>query len=217
MATPPTERFLPALEEELQGEVNRFGEEVDLSEVIVTGDFSGCELIEPVFSQCRLERVQFIGSIFRYARLVDCVITDSDFSGAVMEECSLSRVEFRNCRASGLQAPMGRFDDVGFFSCKLDGANFRLSSWKRADMGEADLADSDFYGAKMPASRIVHCDLSRAELSKADLAGSRLSGSNLDNVRGASTLRRITISVDQITPLAFALFASQRINVSEED
>lgn len=217
MATPRTERFLPVLEEGFQAEVNRFGEEVDLSAVVVTGDFSGCELIEPVFSQCRLERVQFIGSTFRYARFVDCVIADSDFSGAVMEECSLSRVEFRNCRASGLQAPLGRFNDVGIISCKLDGANFRLSSWERAEMAEADLADSDFYGAKMPATRILHCDLSRAELSKADLAGSRLSGSNLDKVRGASTLRRITISVDQITPLAFALFASQRIDVSEED
>jgi len=205
------------LEDGPRAEVTRLGEEVDLSEVVLTGDFSDCELIEPVFRQCRFEHAQFFGGTFRYARFVDCMIADSDFSGAVMEECSLSRVEFRNCRASGLQAPLGRFSDVGVFSSKFDGTNFRMSSWERAEWAEADLADSDFSGSKMPAGRMLHCDLRRAEFSKADLAGSRLSGSNLEGVRGASTFRRITISSDQIVPLALALFASQRIEVSEGD
>jgi uncharacterized protein YjbI with pentapeptide repeats len=80
-------------------------------------------------------------------------------------------------------------------------------------MTESELVDCDFYGAKMPGSRILRCDLSRAELSRADLAGSRLSGSNLDGVRGASGLRRIEISSDQIIPLALALFSAQRIDV----
>lgn len=211
-----TERFLPSLGEGPQVEVNRFAEQVDLAEAVVTGDFSGCDLLEPVFVQCRLEHALFIGSTLRYARFVDCKVVDSDFSGAVMEECSMSRVEFRNTRASGLQAPLSRLDDVGLLSSKLDGANFRMSTWERAEMTESDLADSDFYGAKLPASRILNCDLSRAELSKAELAGSRLSGSKLDSVRGGASFRRITVSADQIMPLALALFTAQRIDVSDE-
>lgn len=211
-----TERSLPALEEGPQTEITRFSEQVDLAEAVITGDFSGRELIEPVFLQCRFEHALFIGSTLRYARFVDCHVVDTDLSGAVIEECSMSRVELRNCRASGLQAPLSRLNDVGIFSSKLDGANFRMSSWERAEMSEADLADSDFCGAKMPASRILNCDLSRAELSKADLAGSRLSGSKLDDIRGAASFRRVTIGTDQIMPLALALFAAQRIEVSDE-
>jgi uncharacterized protein YjbI with pentapeptide repeats len=211
-----TERVPPDLEGGSQSQIIQLRGEVDLSEAVITGDFSGCDLIEPIFRQCRLERCQFVGSVLRYARLVDCVLTDSDLSGAVLEECSLSRVEFRNCRASGLQAPQGRFQNVGVLACKLDGANFRMSSWEQAEMTESELVDCDFYGAKMPGSRILRCDLSRAELSRADLAGSRLSGSNLDGVRGASGLRRIEISSDQIIPLALALFSAQRIDVSDD-
>jgi uncharacterized protein YjbI with pentapeptide repeats len=189
---------------------------VDLSEAVITGDFSGCDLVAPVFRECLLEGARFIGSTLRHARFVDCVITDSDLSGAVMEECSLARVELRNSRASGLQAPLGRFRDVGISASKVDGANFRMSSWERAEMTDSDLADSDFYGAKLPISRILRCDLRRLELSQADLAGSRLSGSQLDGVRGAAGLRRVTISADQVMPLALALFASQRIDISDE-
>lgn len=138
------ERSRPALGEGPQPEITRFAEQVDLAEAVVTGDFSACDLVEPVFSQCRLEHALFIGGILRYARFIDCIIVDSDLSGAVMEECSMSRVEFRNCRASGLQAPLSRLDDVGLFSSKLDGANFRMSTWERAEMTESDLADSDF-------------------------------------------------------------------------
>jgi uncharacterized protein YjbI with pentapeptide repeats len=190
---------------------------VDLSEAVVTGDFFRCELVEPVFRHCRLEHAQFTGSAFRFGRFIDCVITDSDLSGAVMEECFLSRVEFRNCRASGLQAPLNRFHDVGILETKIDGANFRMSSWERAEITDSDLAESDFYGARLPISRILRCDLSRADFAKADLAGSRLSGSHLDSVRGATSLRKITISTEQIIPLALALFASQRIDISDDN
>jgi uncharacterized protein YjbI with pentapeptide repeats len=209
-------RFLPDMEERPPVQMTRLDEPVDLSEVVLTGDFSACHLAAPVFRQCLVAGASFIGSTLRNARFVDCTLTDSDLSGAVMEECSLSRVEFRNCRASGLQAPLGRFRDVGIFSSKIDGANFRLSSWERAEITESDLADCDFYGAKLPASRILSCDLSRVELSQADLAGSRLSGSQLEDLRGAAGLRSIIVSGDQIMPLALALFASQRIEVSDE-
>jgi uncharacterized protein YjbI with pentapeptide repeats len=212
-----TDRVPPDLGCEPPSQIVRLREQVDLSEAVITGDFSGCEQIEPIFRQCHFEHCEFVGSVLRYARFVDCVLTDSDLSGAVLEECSLSRVEFRNCRASGLQAPLGRFKDVGVLASKVDGANFRMSSWERAEMSGSDLTDGDFYGAKMPGSRILRCDLRRAELSRADLAGSRLSGSNLDGVRGATGLRRIEISSDQIIPLALALFSGQRIEVRDDE
>jgi hypothetical protein len=57
----------------------------------------------------------------RHARFIDCVISERDLSGTTLEECSMTRVEFRSCRASAVQIPRGRLVDVGFLSCKLDG------------------------------------------------------------------------------------------------
>ena len=54
--------------------------------------------------------------------------------------------EFRNRRAQVLEAPQGRFQNVGVLACKLDGANFRMSSWEQAEMTESELVDCDFYG-----------------------------------------------------------------------
>jgi uncharacterized protein YjbI with pentapeptide repeats len=188
---------------------------VDLTDATIIGDFSGCELIEPVFRECRVERAQFIGGRLRYARFVDCVFVDSDLSGATLEECSMTRVEFRGCRASALQVFRGRLADVGFSGCKLDGANFRMTTWEKAEFSECDLSEADFYASKLPNSRILNCDLSRVEFSKADLGGSRLAGSHLDGLRGAASLGRVAITSDQVIALAMALFASHRITVTD--
>lgn len=216
MAKPVPSRSSPQLTEQLE-EVDVLDNYVDLTDARVVGDFSSCELEEPQFRGCRIEHSQLTGSTLHHGRLVDCVISDSDLSGAVLQECSLTRVEFRSCRLSGLQAPRDRFVDVGFFSSKMDGANFRMSIWERAELLDCDLADSDFYESTMPASRILRCDLSRVDFSKCNLGDSRLLGSTLDDIRGAGTLRKVTIGSDQIIPAALALFKAFGIIVNDDD
>jgi uncharacterized protein YjbI with pentapeptide repeats len=115
-----------------------------------------------------------------------------------------------------LQAPKGRFVDVGVFDSRLDGANFSSSDWEQAELCNSDLAESDFSLARLPKSRILGCDLSRADLYQAQLAGSRLTGSNLQGVRAAETLRAVTISTDQIVPVAMSLFKSLQITVTDD-
>jgi uncharacterized protein YjbI with pentapeptide repeats len=209
-------RIAPRVAEQLTNRATRLDGEVDATEAVVSGDFSGCQLTEPVFQECRIERAQLTGATLRFARLIDCVVSDSDLSGTVLEECSLTRVEFRSCRASGLQAVRGRFVDVGLFASKLDGANFRMSEWARAEIADCDLVDSDFYEAKLPNSRIIGCDLTGADLSRSLLAGTHLSGSNLDDVRGGESLRKVKIGSDQIIPVAMAIFRALHVTVDDD-
>jgi uncharacterized protein YjbI with pentapeptide repeats len=215
VAKPFAGRTPPRVGLEPHNLIDQLGEDVEVSGVQVSGDFSRYELIEPVFVDCRLERVQLTGAKLRFARFVDCVISESDLSGAILEECSLTRVELRACRGSGMQAASGRFIDVGIIGCRMNGASFRVSSWERAELVDSDLTESDFYAAKMPASRITGCDFTRADLSRAHMAGSRLMGSNLGDTRVDDSLRNVTISTDEIVPAALALFKALRITVED--
>jgi uncharacterized protein YjbI with pentapeptide repeats len=216
VATRSGNRTSPHLAEEQPTRVTDLEGEVDLTDTLVSGDFAGCDLTEPVFSECRFVHATFNGGVLRYARFVDCIFADCDLSGTTFEECAFTRVEFRSCRASGLQAPRARLIDVAFFDCKLEGANFRMTRWERAELSDCDLREADLYDARMPGSCILNSDLAQLELSKADLAGSRLAGSKLDGIRGAGSLRKITITSDQVIPVALALFGSLRITVADE-
>lgn len=128
----------------------------------------------------------------------------------------MTRVEMRSCRASGLQAPSGRFADVGVIDSKMDGANFRMSTWDRAELFDSDLSESDFQVAKLPDSRILRCDLTRADLSKCELSGSWLLGSVMEGVQGAGGLHDIIIGSDQLIPIAIVLFAAMRITIDDD-
>jgi uncharacterized protein YjbI with pentapeptide repeats len=216
VAKPDVGRNLPRLDPELENAVTQLDDPVDASESVVSGDFSGCELLEPIFRECRFEGVQFTGARLQFARFLDCVFADSDLSGLILEECALTRVEFRSCRASGMQAASGRFVDVGIIGSKMDGASFRMSKWERGEIIDSDLTEGDFYAAKMPNSRITGCDLARAELSRTHLAGTRLRTSNLDGVRVGDSFREITIGTDDLIPVALALFKVLRISISDE-
>ncbi len=105
MATTSPNRVSPNLADEQSTKVTELDDDVDVADAVLSGDFSGCDLLEPVFSECRFEQATFTGGALRYARLVDCVFSDCDLSGTTFQEGAFTRVEFRRCRASGLQAP----------------------------------------------------------------------------------------------------------------
>lgn len=70
-------------------------DEAEITDAILSGDYSGLDVTLAEIVGCRLDRAQFTGSRLDRSRLVDCLVIDSDFSGAFFEECRLTRVEFR--------------------------------------------------------------------------------------------------------------------------
>jgi hypothetical protein len=57
------DRIAPVLAEQQATKVSQLRGDVDLSQATVCGDFSGCELVEPVFSECRFEHAMFTEGI----------------------------------------------------------------------------------------------------------------------------------------------------------
>jgi uncharacterized protein YjbI with pentapeptide repeats len=186
--------------------------EAQFAEMAIVGDHSGvdAELIEAI--ACRFDGVQLTGS--RLAR--DCMVTACDLSGAVFEDSSFRRVEFRGCRLSGVQAQHSLFKDVAFFDCKMDGANLKMTEWEAAELQNCALVDADFYEASLPGCRLEGCDLSGVQLSKADLTGVSLRGSVLERIQGAESLRGVTIGSDQVIPTALVVFGALNIVVDDD-
>ena len=210
------ERRLPRLDDDLTTELSELEDEAEVTDAIFRGDFGGTEVHFVSLRQCRLEEVLLIGSRVIRASITDCVFTDCNLSGALLEDCRLERVEFRRCRISGIQAPRTQFTDVAFVDCKADAASFRMTTWERAEFRDCNLVESDFYSAKLPETRLHGCDLARADFSKAELAGSRMQRSNLTDIRGGESLRGVTISSDQLIPAALAVFTSMKIRIDDD-
>jgi len=216
MATKAAGRVPPRVGEDLAAESPSLLDEARVTDVTIVGDYTELDIERAEIVACRLERAQFIRSQWTRGRIEDCLAISCDFSGAVWEECSFSRVEFRGCRFSGVQAQQSRFRDVAFIDCKIDGANFAMSDAQSTEFEQCDLSDSDFYGAKLAGTRFDRCDLSGLQLSKADLAGARLQGSTIQRIQGGDGLRGVSIGSDQVLAVALAVFGDLGIRVDDE-
>jgi uncharacterized protein YjbI with pentapeptide repeats len=217
MSAKRSERAVPRVGDGLSTEPVELEDEVEIESSVIAGDYSGIDATLVQIDVCRISRALLIGTELNRVRITDCIVEASDLSGLVLGDSDLARVEFHDCRMSGLQAHGSRLRDVAFFRCKLDEANFRMTVFERAEFHDCDLVESDFYGAKLPGAEIVGCDLTGAELSNCDMAGTRLLGSTLDRLKGAGSLRGVSISGDQIVPVAMSVFGAMDITVVYDD
>lgn len=210
-------------------EASRLGDELDAltdpvlddetawTGVEVLGDVGGPEEVSLVeITGCRLKGLRLTARQFDRARFVDTVLDDCELSGVVLAGATLIRTTFNRCRMSGVDLAQVKATDVALIDCRLDNANLRMSAWEHCDLRECDLTDADLGSAVVRSSRVVTCDLTRAELSKADLAGTTLNGSTLDGLRGAEGVRRVTISSDQLVPLALSIMTGLGIVIDDE-
>jgi uncharacterized protein YjbI with pentapeptide repeats len=215
----PWQRSTPKLAETLPETTLEVRDDLEVSDATIVGEVTtvddDADSVE--FAGCRFVRTRLTGLTLRRARFVDCVFDACELSGLTIEEARLNRVEFRDSRLLGLQAPDARGTDVAFVDCRIDAANFRMTTWERLELERCALVDADFLSAKLPNARLHACDLTRAQLAKADLRGASLRDSVVDDVQGADGLRRVTITSDQLVPLALAVFRGMSISIVDDE
>ena len=191
-------------------------------EVIWDGvEASGSADVRTVATDCqitasRLTGVRFTGADHHHLRLIDVVLDDCEFSGAVLSEATFVRVEFNRCRMSGLVASGLHAQEVTWSGCKLDGVNYRAAQMEHCRWNECLMAEADFYAAKLTAVSLYGCDLTGAEFSKARCDVVNLHGSTLERIGGADALRGSCIGSNQIVALALPLFAAVGIRVDDD-
>jgi uncharacterized protein YjbI with pentapeptide repeats len=176
---------------------------------------------ESVLSGLDLTELRWTGGGFAQRTFLrlrgrNVVFDRCDFSGALLQDCSLNRVEFHECRMSGLDLAGSFLEDVLFSGCKLDLANLRMIHGRRVDFHHDDLREADLTGAELISARMQDSDLTGLELSQARLDGLRLHGSAIHDIRGVSALRGAVVGRDQVMDLATVLFAESGISVDDE-
>lgn len=219
MADKTWQRSAPKLADALPESTVELVDDMEVSDATILGDVTtvddDADSVE--FVGCRFVRARLTGLTLRRARFVDCVFDACELSGLTIEEARLNRVEFHDSRLLGLQAPDVKASDIAFVDCRLDAANFRMTTWERLELERCVLVDADFLSAKLPNARLHACDLTRAQLAKADLRGASLRDSTIDDLQGAEGLRRVTITSDQIVPLALAVFHGMSISIVDDE
>ena len=184
----------------------------------VTGGIVSARAFEYLveISESMFRSVAFTAAPFAHTRLTDTIFEDCELSGANFGDSSLIRVEFRRCRASGLQFSTAQITDVLFDDCKLDDANFRMSKLERVTFSATALRTADFSNAKGTDIAMFDSQLDECDFTKSQLVRLALNGSKLDSIRSASALRGATIDTDQQIAFAMKLLAESAIHVSNE-
>ena len=210
----PAPPQLPAELEDAPGDP--LGDGLEWQQVRVRGDFTGQLAGAVEVTESHIVGARLVGVEVERLRITDTLVEDCDLSGAVLMGAVLTRVELRNCRMSGLVVAGARLRDVRFVECKLDDANFRMTTSDRVEFDRTILRTADFYAAKLRSARFWSCDLALTQFSKADLHGARLHGSALADVLGADSFAGVVVETGQVLPLALRLFAALDITVDDD-
>jgi uncharacterized protein YjbI with pentapeptide repeats len=112
----------------------------------------------------------------RDVRLVKC-----DLSNAILDGFEATRIEFVDCRMTGMRACECHWEDVLVENCdmryvQLSDSRIRGSEFRSSNLSEADLRGVDFESAIFSNAILRQADLSRAKLQGIDLSGAEIEG-----------------------------------------
>jgi uncharacterized protein YjbI with pentapeptide repeats len=139
-----------------------------------------------------LERVSLAGSSFDSAVWKDVRLVSCDLANLETRALTLIRVEFINCRMTGLRAGVADCQDVLISEGDQRYSQFRYSRFRSAEFDACNFTEADFQGTDLSGAIFRKCDLRNAEMSKVQLLNTDLRGSlveglhlNAEDIRGA--------------------------------
>jgi uncharacterized protein YjbI with pentapeptide repeats len=212
----PSVRQVPRLDDERTA---RAGDDLDPHEMVEEVDWEGgapAAVPGVEIERSCLFGLQLTGLELAGWRLLDVVLVDCELSGAVLSDARFERVVFTRCRMSGLVAAELQAEDVRFEGCKMDQAWLRAAVLDRCELVDCDLRGGDLYGARVTRSALRRCDLTEVDVTGSELEAVSLHGSTVDRLKGAASLRGLTIGSDQLVPLALPILAAQGIVVDDD-
>ena len=195
---------------------------VDLAD-ITDGDLEEAELTgslpdgfdEPLhLREVRLSGASLVGARLEGSRWIDVEVASCDLSGADLQQSALTRVSFRDTRLSGCQFAASRWHDVRFEECRLETVNLVMASSQRVRFERCRLVGADLRSTTFEGVAWWDCDLTDAEFTQVTLTRAQLHGSTITGLRGASSLRPVSVDAEQFGVLADHLLAELGIEVT---
>jgi uncharacterized protein YjbI with pentapeptide repeats len=138
------------------------------------------------------DNVSLASSKISKLRLRDVRLIKCDLSNAILPGFDATRIEFIDCRMTGMRAIGCHWEDTLVESCdlryvQLTDSHIRSSEFKSCNLSEADLRGVNFDGAIFSNVILRQADLSRAKLQGIDLRGAEIEGFIIrpEDLRGA--------------------------------
>ena len=146
----------------------------------------------------RLERVGLANCTFGSIVMKDVRLSGCDLANLQTRGLSLTRVEFRNCRMTGLRAGEADCRDVLIEEGDQRYAQFRYGKFRSAEFASCNFEEADFQGADLTGSIFRKCNLRNAEMSKVKLLNADLRGSSVESLHlNAEDLRGAVVDLSQ--------------------
>jgi uncharacterized protein YjbI with pentapeptide repeats len=184
---------LPGKDNLTPGEVEKLLADEPIEECLIQEiDFSARRIPSLVALNSVVEHVSFASSRIGKFRLRDVRLVKCDLSNAVMQGFEATRIEFVDCRMTGMKAIQCRWEDVLVENCdlryaQLSEGHFQHSEFKSCNLGDADLRGANIEGAIFTDVMLRRADLSKARLQGTDLRGAEIEGITVqpEDLRGA--------------------------------
>ena len=178
------------------------GERLDESRISGI-DFSGRKISGLSAKVVVLDGISFAGCEIPSPRFRDVRFVKCDLSNAKLRGCEATRVEFVDCRLTGIIAAECCWQDVLIENCdgryaQFNSGRFRTCELKASNFTEADFSDAALEGTMFARTVLRRADLSRARLRGADLRGAEIEGI----IVGPAEVRGAIVSAAQALDLA---------------
>jgi|WetSurMetagenome_2_1015567.scaffolds.fasta_scaffold538157_1 uncharacterized protein YjbI with pentapeptide repeats len=149
------------------------------------------------------DNVSLASSKIGKLRLRDVRLVKCDLSNAILHGFEATRIEFVDCRMTGMRAIECLWEDTLVENCdlryaQLSDSHIRSSEFKSCNLSEADLRGVNFESAIFSNAILRQADLSRAKLRGTDLRGAEIEGF----IVRPEDLRGVIFSVAQAIDLA---------------
>jgi uncharacterized protein YjbI with pentapeptide repeats len=149
------------------------------------------------------DRMSFANSEIAVLRLFDARFVGCDLSNAMLRACEATRVEFIDCKLTGLNAFGCRFDDVLMERCDASFCHLSEGRLKHSEIVASQFREAALNGISFEGTRMKEVVLRKADLAEANLAGLDLTSCDIEEISLRVTdLRGAIVSPAQAMDLA---------------
>ena len=158
----------------------------------------GFSVKSSIFEGVSFARCAMPSPRFRDVRFVKC-----DLSNATLRGFEATRVEFVDCRLTGMVAIECRWQDVLVENCDGRYAQFHDGRIHTGEFKGSNFAEADFRNTDLDATIFIQAALTRADFSRSKLRGADFRGADIDGIIvGPEEVRGAIVSPTQAMDLA---------------
>jgi uncharacterized protein YjbI with pentapeptide repeats len=208
---PPRQGSLPQLTD-FDGDRLETGRDYEAI-AFVDRDFTGQDVSDARFLECRLERCSLEGLSMRRTRVIDSLISEVHGSSVDCVDSIWRDSKMIGGRLGALTLTAAMWTRVSLRGVKLGFVNLAAARLEDVVFEECEIGSLDARSARLRSVIFVDCTVQELNVAEATLTKVDLSGAKLKALVGVESLRGAIVSHDQLIDLAPLLAAELGVEV----